>query len=197
MPEGEAAPAAPSTVPIVDAAKKVNANFKAGKEKVGGHLDSAAKSIADSTEIDLGEFEKMSGLGILYNVFLKRPAINIYKTVAPMVGGVIAGARMSINMLLSPLESLKHPIKKIMAPAAAMHTGNTSGLMNGVATPLRTADDIFEGTKELTGRFGPTKIISWIAGKIAKVTGALKWTPDKAADITHAGYKATSGYAFG
>lgn len=199
MPEAAptpSAPAAPSTVPIVDAAKKVNANFKAGKEKVGGHLDSAAKSIADSTEIDLGEFEKMSGLGILYNVFLKRPAINIYKTVAPMVGGIIAGARMSINMLLSPIQSLKSPIKKVLAPAAAMHTGNTSGLMNGVAFAPRLADDIAEGGKELASRWGPTKIISWIFGKVAKVTGFLKWTPDKAADITHAGYKATSNYAF-
>lgn len=194
MPENTSAP---STAPIVNVAKQANAQFQAGKEKVGGHLDQAAKKIADSTEIDLGEFEKMSGLGILYDVFLKRPAINIYKSVAPMIGGTIASARMAINMLLSPIQSLKSPIKKVLAPAAAAHTGNTSGLLNAVATPFRTVDDLAEATKELTGRWGPTKIISWIAGKIAKVTGAIKWTPDKLADVTHGAYKATSGYAFG
>lgn len=196
-PTAPATPSGPSSVPIVDVAKKASAKFQAGKEKVGGHLDQAAKKIADSTEIDLGEFEKMSGLGILYETFLKRPAVNIYKTVAPMIGGTIAGARMAINMLLSPIESLKHPIKKIMAPAAAAHTGNTSGLTNALATPFRTVDDVAEATKELSSRWGPTKIISWIFGKVAKVTGFLKWTPDKLADMSHGAYKATSGYAFG
>ncbi|MBI4235239.1 hypothetical protein HY604_02980 [Candidatus Peregrinibacteria bacterium] len=197
MPEAAPAPApGPSGAPIVDVAKKAAASFNAGKEKVGGHLDAAAKKIADSMEVDLGEFEKMSGWGILYNVFLKRPAVNIYKSVAPMIGGVMASTRMALNMLLSPFKSMRSPIKKVAAPAAAAHTGNTAGLTNAAATPFRTVDDIAEGTKELTSRWGPTKIISWIFGKVAKVTGFIKWTPDKVADLTHRAYKATSNYAF-
>lgn len=174
---GENAPAAAEktleqkAAPAIAAAKRANAkkmeaqrSFKNAEDKVSGSVNPESD--------DLLDYFKNIG--------------------APLIGSVMAATRMGINPIISPVETIKHPIKNLGAPAAQAATGSLAAQLNAAALPTRLLNKTAGAIEEYTPNWGPLKIVKWTGKQVHRATKVVNYVPDKVAKVSTKAYKKTT-----
>ena len=198
-PTPQPAPQAPAAAPA-GVSPAINAMRSAYAANLRGlsHLDKASNKVAEKINVDF-EFDEILRYRdipkAVWQVGIRNPIHRVYSKIAtPIVGGIMGLTRSMLNIVLSPIETMKSPIKKGLAPIAEGATGSLASIANTPASVAAQVDDMVDATTQVARLNFLTTPAAWVGNIAGKVSEAVKnvigWPAKKIEDA----YLSTARY---